>query len=225
MLLLLIVAGGVAGWFWQQARLTAAGEALRARLDELARPAIPPAAGEAKTAESPPSSELLKLRSEVTMLNQELRRASPQSLPPKSRAESDWAEIHSGRRVSQQAGFIANSQLAHAGNATPAQAFQTLQFAMRNQENEPLTPAKMKEIWDVPDDFDDPNARYSISLGRGIGGETGYRIVREDVLSANEVRLVLEFETRDGGSFRQEQIVARRDGKWRVKPEGITRAE
>ena len=175
-----------------------------------------------------PSLEVLRLRNEVTMLNKELKEVLAAAthvdhvLPVRSR--TDWEEIHSGSRLSEQPGFVSLANLAPAGNATPAGAFQTFQFVMRNQNKEPLTPTRMKEIWDVPDDFDDPNARYSINMGHGIGGETGYKIVREEFRSTNDVVVTVDFETVDGGTSRQEKVLAYRDGKWRVKPESITSA-
>jgi hypothetical protein len=48
---------------------------------------------------------------------------------------------------------------------------------MRNQAKEPLNPTWMKQLWDVPDDFDEPGAGYSIDIGEGMGGEDGYRVV------------------------------------------------
>lgn len=83
----------------------------------------------------------------------------------------------------------------------------------------------MKEIWDVPDDFDDPNAKYSINLGSGMGSEFGYRIVTQESISTNAICLVVEYEKPDGSSFRREQVLVQTNGRWRVKPAGVTLAE
>jgi hypothetical protein len=169
-----------------------------------------------------PSSELLKLRNEVTMLNAELKAVIARPIHNAVQAEEEWDEVHSGQALSEKPGFVAVKELLPVGNSTPAEAFQSFHFALRNQQSEPLTPTKMKEIWDVPDDFDDPKVRYSISMGQGIGGETGYLISTERVISSNEVRLSVDFETKDGGSFRQNPVLVYRDGRWRMKPESVT---
>lgn len=175
--------------------------------------------------QKPPSHELLRLRNEVTMLRQEINK-QPQRPPPTATGLADeWAEVHSGTKASHQPDFFVMNDLQAIGNATPRQAYQTFQYAMRHQQQEPLTPAKMKEIWDVPDDFDDPDARYSINMGQGMGGEIGYRVVKEEFVSTNEIKLTLDFEHSDGSSFRQERLLVQRNGKWRVKPESVTRQQ
>ena len=175
--------------------------------------------------QKPPSLELLRLRNEVTMLRQEINE-QPQRPPPTATGLTDeWAEVHSGTKASDLPDFVVMNKLQAVGNATPHHAYQTFQYAMRHQQQEPLTPAKMKEIWDVPDDFDDPDARYSISMGQGMGGEIGYRVVKEEFLSRNEIKLTLDLENSDGSSFRQERLLVQRNGKWRVKPESVTRQQ
>jgi len=173
--------------------------------------------------QKPPSLELLRLRNEVTMLRQEVNKL-PQRLPLTATGLADeWAEVHSETKASDEPDFVVMNKLQAVGNATPRQAYQTFQYAMRNQQQEPLTPAKMKELWAVPDDFDDPNARYSISMGQGMGGEIGYRVVKEEFLLTKEVKLTLDFENSDGSSFRQQRLLVQRNGKWRVKPESVSR--
>lgn len=175
--------------------------------------------------QKPPSLELLRLRNEVTMLGQEINN-QPQRPPPTATGLADeWAEVHSGTKASDLPDFVVMNKLQAVGNATPHHAYQTFQYAMRHQQQEPLTPAKMKEIWDVPDDFDDPDARYSISMGQGMGGEIGYRVVKEEFLSTNEIKLTLDFENPDGSTFRQERLLVQRNGKWRVKPESVSRQQ
>jgi hypothetical protein len=170
-----------------------------------------------------PSPELLKLRAEVTSLRCELDQAAPARIAPPSQIADEWAEIHSGVRPSQQPGFLATTELTNAGYATPDAAFQSFLYVLRNQHKEPLTLPKMKEIFDVPDDFDDPNVRYSIHMGEGIGRETGYRIVQQQFLAGNEIKLTIDFEDREGGSFRGDRILVQRNDRWRVKPAGVTR--
>jgi hypothetical protein len=174
---------------------------------------------------SAPSPELLSLRNEVTWLNRELREAPATKTPSPPELAAEWQEVHSGPAPKDQPGFVSITRLTYSGNQTPSAGFQTFQFALRNQNAEPLTPTKMKEIFDVPEGFDDPNARYSIGLGEGIGSEIGYRIVREQILSTNEVKLILDFQTADDASIRQEKILVHRNGKWRVKPESVQLAK
>ena len=219
-LLVGLVAIGLLALKWQRIRLQEERLALSTARKEPSEALIAP-----PRSRPSPSLELLRLRNEITMLNQELRAATnrvDRVLP--DRARTDWEEIHSGPRLSEQPGFVSLTNLAPAGNATPAAAFQTFEFVMRNQHKEPLTPTRMKEIWDLLDDFDDPNARYSINIGQGIGGETGYRIVREESRSTNEVVVTVDFETLDGGTIQQEKVFAYRDGKWRLKPASVTSA-
>lgn len=174
-----------------------------------------------------PSPALLQLRNEVAMLTKQIQENSPLSRSPQSLAgrwTSEWEEIHSGPMSSNQPGFVSFKNLSNPGHATPAQAFESFQFALRNQSKEPLSETKMKEIWDLPDDYDDPKAKYSINIGRGISSETGYRVVREETISTNEIKLILDYSTADGASLRDERIVVFRNGKWRLKPAGLSRA-
>ena len=96
---------------------------------------------------------------------------------------------------------------------------------MRNQAKEPLDNTRMKDLWDVPDDFDNPGAKYSIDIGEGIGGEVGYRIVSQQTMAANEVRLTLDYENVDGSSFRREKVLIEDRGRWRVRPVSVTRGK
>jgi len=166
--------------------------------------------------------ELLKLRAEVTRLRQELDASTPRAQAI-AHAADEWAHVWAGVRPSQQPGFTYFTQVAPAGFGTPEAAFASFQHAMRHQDTEPIVPSRMKDLWDVPDDFDDPNARYSIDIGAGIGGELGYRVVHQERVDSNQVRLVTEMENPDGSSFRQERILVQRDGRWRLKPEALHR--
>jgi hypothetical protein len=170
-----------------------------------------------------PSADLLQLRSEVTQLRRDLEAPVPRPTPPKEWAE-EWSLVHSGPKPSQYPGFGYFTNLANVGFATPENAFQSFNFAMRNQQNERLTDARMKELWDVPDDFDDPDAKYSIHMGEGMGGEIGYRIVQQERIATNQIRLTIDYEKPDGSSFRREKVLVQKEGRWRVKPAGVTRA-
>lgn len=169
-------------------------------------------------------AELIRLRSEVGALRRELRDAQRPKFDPDESAQ-DWDLVHSGLKPSAQPGFQYFSAITNAGNATPTAGLATFNYVMRNQQREPLTETRMKTIWDVPDDFDSPDARYSIDLGEGMGNEVGYRIVEQTQLSTNEVRLTLEYERPDGSSFRRHRILIERNGAWRVKPAGLTRPD
>jgi hypothetical protein len=35
-------------------------------------------------------------------------------------------------------------------------------------------------------------------------------------------KVTVDFETKDGGSFRQNPVLVYRDGRWRMKPESVT---
>lgn len=169
-----------------------------------------------------PSLELLRRRAEVTRLRQELDTRSPRAQAI-TRAAEEWTHVWEGIRPSQQPGFVFFTNLAPAGFSTPEAAFASFQYVMRNQTLEPLTPTNMKEIFDVPDDFDDPNARYSIHLGEGISGEIGYRVFNQEFIDPTQVRLIIEMENPDGSHGRQARILVLRDGRWRMKPQGIQR--
>jgi hypothetical protein len=171
-----------------------------------------------------PSADLLRLRAEVTTLQRELDTPTPRQIS-KQQAADDWALVHSGPKPSQQPGFIAFASVTNIGFANPEAAFESFNYAMRNQAKEPLNNTRTKDLWDVPDDFDDPSAKYSIDIGEGIGGEVGYRIVSRQTMAANEVRLVLDYENPDGSSFRREKVLVQDRGRWRVRPVSVTRAK
>lgn len=202
---------------------------IRTREESLRRSAIPTATSRsgpdnavARRPASHPSIELLKLRAEVTRLRDELE-SDQASIRQVRRAADDWALVFGGTRPSGQPDFVHFSNIVAAGHATPAAAFAAFQYAFRHQTETPLTETRMKELFDVPDDYDDPAARYSIDLGPGFGGEFGYRIVRQERIDAERVRLVLEMENPDGSSFRQERVFVERDGRWRLQPAGLRR--
>jgi hypothetical protein len=170
-----------------------------------------------------PSPELLKLRAEITTLRRELKEAAPERRISRSSQTQEWAQIHSGPKPSEQPGYHSIDELKEAGHATPEAAFQSFLYVLRNQHKEKLTATKMKEIFDVPEDFDDPNAKYSINLGDGIGQEIGYRIVDQQFVASNAMTLTIDFEDRDGGSFRQDRTLIQRDGRWRINPARVSR--
>jgi hypothetical protein len=168
-----------------------------------------------------PSAELLRLRNEVTLLHHEEKAARAQL--SREQMAADWAFVHSGPKPSEQPGFAYFTQVTNAGFATPATAFQSFNFFMRNQQKEPMTDAHMAELWAVPDDFADPNARYSIDIGEGMGNEVGYRIVKEESIATNEVRLTLEYQRPDDSSYRRDKVMVEHNGLWRVQPVRVSR--
>ena len=129
----------------------------------------------------------------------------------------------SGAKASDYPDFIFLTNCGSVGFSTPASALQSFYFAMRNQIKEPLTPTRMKQLWDVPDDFDEPGARYSIGIGEGMGGEDGYRVVSQERSGSNGVRMTLEFERPDGSAFRRNVTLIERNGLWRMKPAQVSR--
>jgi hypothetical protein len=173
-----------------------------------------------------PSSELLKLRGEVTLLRQELEavQSAPSGTPVLNPevVRDEWSFVYSGPKPSEFPDYFQLSELKDIGFATPRAAFQSFQHAFRTTKRN-LTPTEMKELWDVADDYDDPDAGYNIHLGDGIGREVGARIVSEEYLSSNVVRLTVDFERPDGSSFRREHTLVERQGRWRMQPAGLSR--
>jgi hypothetical protein len=115
------------------------------------------------------------------------------------------------------------TQVVPAGFATPEAALQSFHYAFRHQTKEPLGSTGMKEIWDVPDDFDAPGGGYNIDLGLGYGGETGYRVAGQEKLADGVVRLDVEFEKDDGSWYTRQMIMADHGGHWRVRPVRVWR--
>jgi HAMP domain-containing protein len=186
-------------------------------------PPSPPPLAATPVPQPRPSSELLRLRDEVGRLRDELQKPDRAADLQKQAQVEDWSAVHSGNRPSQHSDFLYFTNASKAGFATPDAAFQSFHYMMRHQSEEPLTDTRMKEIWDVPGDFDDPNSRYSIDLGEGIGGEIGYRIVGREQMAPNQIRLTIDFERRDGSSFRREKILVENGGRWRIRPAALSR--
>lgn len=205
----------------QRTELATARSRLRARDASLTGPT-----GESRPADDAsgggrPSPELLRLRGEVTLLHREEKAAWGQL--SREQMAADWALVHSGLKPSEQPGFAYFTEVTNAGLATPAAAFQSFNFFMRNQHKEPMTDARMAELWAVPDDFADPNAKYSIDIGEGMGNEVGYRIVKEESIATNEVRLTLEYQRPNDSSYRRDKVLVEHNGLWRVKPVRVSR--
>lgn len=169
-------------------------------------------------------SELLRLRGEVSLLRRDLEATAAGALS-RRRAEDDWALVHSGAKPSDYPDFVFFTNCVSAGFGTPATALQSFYSAMRNQAKEPLNPTRMKQLWDVPDDFDEPGAGYSIDIGEGMGREDGYRIVSQEPTGSNGLILTLEFELPDGSSSRRNVTMVERTGLWRMKPARVSRAK
>ncbi|MBL9126500.1 MAG: hypothetical protein JNL97_02580, partial [Verrucomicrobiales bacterium] len=140
-----------------------------------------------------------------------------------TRANDEWNGVWDGPKASQQSGFRRFADLAPEGWASPEAAYGSFQHAMRHQTTDSLTPARMKEVFDLPDDFDDPKVRYSLHLGAGMQGNLGYRVVRSEPLEPGKVKLVVEIENTSGSSFREERILVRSGDRWRVRPERVER--
>jgi len=169
-----------------------------------------------------PSLELLQLRAEVSRLRAELDALNPQAQAA-TREADEWNQVWDGPKPSQSPGFRSFSDMTLKGWASPEAAYESFQYAFRNQPVEALTPTRMKEIFDLPDDFDDPKARYSIDLGAGMQGNLGYRIVETKMLEPGRVELAIEIENRNGTSFRETRTFIQSDGRWRMKLAGIQR--
>lgn len=221
---------GVALLLWQRRELAGLRAHLETRRSHIApavtEPAPPPLDS------NRPSSELLRLRAEATALRAELARARASTSAPAASAEKlravedDWALVHSGPKPSSFPDYRTFGSMANAGFATPEAAFESFQFFMRHRDEFLMDDhQRTKLLWDVPDDFGDPNGDCcNIHLGEGIGGELGYRIVRRETPAPGVARLVLDFEHADGTSDRHERIFVERNGSWRLKPVSISRA-
>lgn len=169
-----------------------------------------------------PSLVLLSLRAEVSGLRAELDGLNPLAQAAR-REEEDWNQVWDGPKPSELPGFNSFAELSPQGSATPEAAYQSFQYTFRNQPAEALTPTRMKEIFDLPDDFDAPDARYSIDLGAGMHGDSGYRVVQSKLIGPGRVVLTIEIENRNGTSFREERTLIESMGRWRVQMPGIQR--
>jgi hypothetical protein len=172
--------------------------------------------------ETTPSSELLRLRGEVARLHRELDAHAGPVLSPQQMAD-DWALVHSGPKPSDRTDFVSFAGSSNMGFATPVAAFQSFNFVMRHQQQVRMDDTLMKTLWDVPDDFDNPDAKYSIDIGEGMGNEMGYRIVSQESIGTNQVRLTVDYERPDGTSFRRGKVLVEHNGSWRMKPAGLSR--
>jgi hypothetical protein len=171
---------------------------------------------------SRPSAGLLQLRAEVTALRNELESPIPAQIS-KEQAANDWALVHSAAKPSEHPGFVSFANAKNVGFATPETAFQSFNYAMRHQEKEPVDDtARTMELWDVPDNWAEPGAYSGIDIGEGMGGEIGYRVVAEEKLAANQVKLIVDFEKPDGSSFRRSKVLVEHNGRWRMKPVSVT---
>lgn len=195
----------------------------------LARERLRQAAGAAGTAEpgasAPeprPSLELLRLRGQVGVLRRQLAELDPAE-EARRQHSNDWHLVYSGPRPSDEPDFRHFASLQDVGSATPAAALESFYYAMNNQGKEPLTDARMKDLWDVPDDFDQEPG-YNLHMGEGLYGGAGYRIVRQEVLSSNTVSVTIDYEKADGSSYRRDKILVQTHGRWRMKPARVSRA-
>lgn len=220
--LLLVLGLGVIGYQYRQRRQLQAHEETALPATTASRPDVPPSAPRASVPEPSPSLEVLRWRAEVSRLRAELDALTPEARAA-TRESDEWSEVWEGAKPSHQYGFRRFADLIPEGWASPEAAYGSFQHAMRHQTTESLTPARMKEIFDLPDDFDDPRARYSLHLGAGMQGNLGYRVVRSEPLEPGKVKLILEIENTSGSSFREERILVRSGERWRVRPERVER--
>jgi RNA polymerase sigma factor (sigma-70 family) len=119
--------------------------------------------------------------------------------------------------------FLYFTNLSDVGFATPEAAVESWHEAIMNQGVRPITPERMKDLWNLPDDYDDPTARYAINTGKGFGGEIGYRISNQSQIASNQVQFTIEYEKRNGSLSRDERTWIKRDGHWRLQPVRIKR--
>ncbi|MFO1497242.1 MAG: hypothetical protein U1G07_02400 [Verrucomicrobiota bacterium] len=171
-----------------------------------------------------PSSELLRLRGEVGVLRRELALTGATDSDDDTQRTNDWLAVYSGFKPSELPGFRYYRQLTDVGFATPEAALQSFQYAAGHQQEEPPTNTRMKDFWDVPDDFDQEPG-YNIHLGEGFYGGIGYRVAGQEFLATNVVRLTIDYEKEDGSSYRRDKILVQTNGRWRMKPQAVTRAE
>ena len=221
LLLVLVCAAGL--WmFCSQRQALAAARTARSERNGAAP--SPKRAGDSRpSADQPsPSSELLRLRGEVGVLRRQLAETDPQE-QIRRQYTNDWNQVYAGPRPSEHPDFFSYKNLADVGSATPDQALQTFYHTMMNQRAAPLTDSRMMELWDVPDDYDQPPG-YNIHIGEGFYGGSGFRIVERQPLSSNSLRVTLDYEKEDGSSYRRDKILVQRNGRWRMKPESVTRA-
>jgi hypothetical protein len=168
-----------------------------------------------------PSAALLELRAEVTALRNELDSIVTGRISAEQ-ASNDWALVHSGPKPSDLPGFISFKEATNVGFATPESAFQSFNYEMRHPPKEPVDEAaRTMELWDVPDDWAEPGPK-SIDIGEGIGAEVGYRVVSQEILATNQIKLIVDFEKPDGSSFRRSKVLVKHNDRWRMKPVSIT---
>lgn len=216
-----LIAGGAAFWY-QRTALRHAQAALADRSNSVrnaqsSRGGDPPAAASAS-----PSAELLRLRGELGVARREL---DDHLQAEAARAyTNDWQMVYSGPKPSELPGFVTFKDLVPHQFETPDKALQSWHYAFDNQHTEPLDSTRMKEIWDVPDDFDQEPG-YNLNMGEGIYGGTGFRVAARETLATNVVRLIIDYERQDGSSYQRERILVQRNGRWRVQPESVTRQE
>jgi hypothetical protein len=136
---------------------------------------------------------------------------------------SFWTFIPNRTKVSTLPDFHHFTEVSDVGMRSPEAALETFHAAIRNQGMNLLDSTRMKEIWNLPEDFDDPNTKYSVDIGQGIGPAIGYRIVSKEPLASNQVRLVYDYERRNGSSFRHEKVLIEKNGEWRLQPVRVTK--
>lgn len=228
-LLLALTGVGLGLWRWQDRQLKATQVALEARRVEAmnatqARASLAVATPPANPAAPSPSMELLRLRAEVTRLRSALDRPADAPARRAPLLAEAWNETQASPRPSQCADYVSATQVADVGFGSPENALLTFHYAMSHQTETPITPTRMKDLWVVPDDFDAPNARYSIDLGEGLSGHVGYRVLSLDPIGTGEVRLTIDYEREDGSTFLRERILVGQGDHWRLKPKAVTRA-
>lgn len=218
-LLVAWMVAAIAVWLRQHTEIEALTCASKERPASRAVAADPRGNGRTASPGASPSRELLKLRGEVALLRGERQKKSV-AMHLEKRAR-DWKELYQGAKPSELEGYVSFSKAANVGFSTPTLALESFYFVMGNQEREPLTRTKSKEIFDVPDDFDDAEG-YNINMGEGVSG-VGFRVVESEDLGGGQVRLTVDFENPDGSWSRRERLMVLNRGRWRLKPARVWR--
>jgi hypothetical protein len=83
----------------------------------------------------------------------------------------------------------------------------------------------MKDYWDLPDDFDDPNAKYALNIGEGIGREVGNRVAAQEKVASNQVRLTMDWNVPTAVRRVTKNCSWKGKGQWRLAPVSLTLGE
>ncbi|HTI69153.1 MAG TPA: hypothetical protein VMF06_04275 [Candidatus Limnocylindria bacterium] len=221
LLLVLLLVAGAAAMLWQRRTWTRFQSERHVRI--VKETPGSPVGDNTDPGPSPtgPGLELVRLRGEVAALRREVETHPTKPLSFRETI-NEWATLWPGPKPSQLAGYQAMTNVQPVGFASPGQALQTFFHAFQNQTQAPFDRTRMKELWDVPDDFDSPDTHYDIHLGQGFGGEVGYRVTGQEELTPGKVKLKVDFEKRDGSYCQREMVMVDHGGHWRLQPLSVT---